>query len=340
MESQQLYIALGFLMACAVSTVTIAAFRLRENVRRKRVDAAIETGDALAMPLTGSVLLFSLYVLFRFIPKSYINVLLSFYLSLISIFALGSFIKPLVRPRVVTGLFCVATAAFYFATNNWVANDVLAFAIAVTAMEAAPISDFTTSFLLLIGLFFYDIFWVFGSDVMLSVATGVDGPIKLVFPQTIFGDHEKKSLLGLGDLIIPGFFITQTLIFSRDHVKRGGLYFYVAIVAYFLSLLNTMIVMVVFKHGQPALLFIVPWLLITFTAVAVVKGDVKAALEFDTMTTFSSTEGTPEGGSAAAKPDSEESIGEMIWESVKELFGFKLDSDAKTATLGEKEKVD
>ena len=33
-------------------------------------------------------------------------------------------------------------------------------------------------------VFFYDIFWVFGTEVMVSVAKGVDGPIKLLFPRS------------------------------------------------------------------------------------------------------------------------------------------------------------
>lgn len=32
--------------------------------------------------------------------------------------------------------------------------------------------------LLLVGLFVYDIFWVFGTDVMVTVAKGLEAPIK------------------------------------------------------------------------------------------------------------------------------------------------------------------
>ena len=34
---------------------------------------------------------------------------------------------------------------------------------------------------LLSGLFFYDIFWVFGTPVMVTVAKSLDAPIKLLF---------------------------------------------------------------------------------------------------------------------------------------------------------------
>lgn len=32
------------------------------------------------------------------------------------------------------------------------------------------------------GLFFYDIFWVYGTDVMVTVAKSLEAPIKLQFP--------------------------------------------------------------------------------------------------------------------------------------------------------------
>ena len=58
--------------------------------------------------------------------------------------------------------------------------------------------------LLLSGLFFYDIFWVFGTPVMVSVAKSLDAPIKLLFPRPdaaagqISGHHRLGSKLGLG----------------------------------------------------------------------------------------------------------------------------------------------
>lgn len=116
---------------------------------------------------------------------------------------------------------------------------------------------------------------------MVTVAKGINAPIKFTFPQTIWGDHEKQSLIGLGDIIVPGIFIAQTLIFSQDCVKRGNFYFKVSMIAYMISLINTVTVMLIFKHGQPALLFIVPWLLFSFIIAACYKGDLYSAWKFD-----------------------------------------------------------
>lgn len=66
--------------------------------------------------------------------------------------------------------------------------------------------------LLLWILFFYDIFWVFASDVMITVAMKFDVPIKLKFPLA----SGKFSILGLGDMVIPGFLLALALKFDID----------------------------------------------------------------------------------------------------------------------------
>ncbi|KAG5490461.1 hypothetical protein JKF63_00581 [Porcisia hertigi] len=332
----QVYIALAFLITCAVGAVGLSAQRCRKMVMKGKSDVALQTDDALFMPLNGSVVLFSIYVSLRFIPKEFFNVLISFYLSLVGMFALHSFVKGYVKPNVLTGLACVLTVFASLFYHSWIAMNVLAFSMAVTTLELLPVHGFATSFVLLLGLFFYDIFWVFGSDVMLIVATGIEGPMKIVFPQTIFGDWSKKSLLGLGDIIVPGLFICQTLVFSKDYVKRGSVYFVTAIIAYTLSLVNTMVVMMIFQHGQPALLFIVPWLLVTFSALVVYNGDIKAAWNFDILSVFPPTCEKP---AEDESPTEEPSLLKFAYEAVLDLFGFEKVVVAKGETAAKlKEK--
>ena len=74
------------------------------------------------------------------------------------------------------------------------------------------IGSYFNAIILLSGLFFYDIFWVFGTDVMVTVAKSFDAPIKLLFPNTI--PSLPPSMLGLGDIVIPGFFIALMLRFD------------------------------------------------------------------------------------------------------------------------------
>ena len=47
-------------------------------------------------------------------------------------------------------------------------------------------------------------FWVFGTDVMVSVAKGLNAPIKILFPKALGVTPVPVSMLGLGDIVIPG----------------------------------------------------------------------------------------------------------------------------------------
>ena len=61
------------------------------------------------------------------------------------------------------------------------------------------IGSFKIAAILLVGLFFYDVFWVFGTPVMVTVAKKLDGPIKLLFPRSLERNEDGKlelSLLG------------------------------------------------------------------------------------------------------------------------------------------------
>nr|CCC89862.1 putative signal peptide peptidase [Trypanosoma congolense IL3000] len=346
-EALQLYVALGYLMISAVVTVYLGSWKLLQETARLKKSSGnhnevMKTGDAMMMPLMGSVVLFSVYVVLKFIPREYINAIISFYLSLFGVFSLGSLVKLYLRPNIFTGVLCCLAGGVYYVTGSWMINNLLATAIAVSAIGSLHLGSFACSFVLLLGLFFYDIFWVFGSDVMLTVASGVDGPIKLLFPRDILDGRRSMTLLGLGDIIIPGFFVGQTLLFSSSYLKKGNLYFNVALIAYTLSLVNTMAVMVIFEHGQPALLFIVPWLLITFVGTAVLKGDCKAAWEY-TSDAVTEPEASPqnEENKIAVKDKhecdtSECSVTTIVIRMTKGLFGWDSEDgehDRKTTKV-------
>jgi hypothetical protein len=89
-----------------------------------------------------------------------------------------------------------------FDTKSWLSNNILGSSMSVLGIELLALGDFLSSCILLFGLFFYDIFWVFaskpvfGANVMVTVAKSFDGPIKLIFPKVyIFSDSFKIFLL-------------------------------------------------------------------------------------------------------------------------------------------------
>ena len=77
---------------------------------------------------------------------------------------------------------CLAVAPVvgaYAYARHWLTNNLMGVAFSLQAIEHISIGSFKIGCILLAGLFFYDIFWVFGTPVMVSVAKNVDGPIKL-----------------------------------------------------------------------------------------------------------------------------------------------------------------
>lgn len=105
----------------------------------------------------------------------------------------------------------------YVYFKNWIYNNILALAFCIHALHSMFIGNFKNGFTLLILLFFYDIFFVFGTDVMLTVAKGINAPIKLMFPKDYSGEKPQFSILGLGDIVIPGIFVSLCLRF--DFIK-------------------------------------------------------------------------------------------------------------------------
>jgi signal peptide peptidase-like protein 2B len=113
----------------------------------------------------------------------------------------------------------------WFFTKNWVLNNVLGICMCFTFLKTIRMNKLLPGLLLLCLLFGYDIFWVFystnftenGDSVMVKVATGFDAPIKILMPHISLWDYpsENCSLLGLGDIVIPGIYIGFLIRFGR-----------------------------------------------------------------------------------------------------------------------------
>lgn len=184
-------------------------------------------------------------------------------------------------------LFCVAVCSIigicHVLNRNWLSNNAFGLAFTLYGIEALHLSSFKGGAVLLAGLFVYDIFWVFATDVMSTVATTVNAPILLMFPQDLLvnglGSSTKFAMLGLGDIVIPGIFLALLLRFGEKYKKKS--YFYVTVGAYAGGLMLTIFVMHYFKAAQPALLYLVPACLGTPTLLAACRGDFKLLWLYD-----------------------------------------------------------
>jgi len=275
--------------------------------------------DAMMFPLIASCALFGLYMIFNIFGKEYINMLLSFYFLVLGIFALSHMVSPLVLKLVPAAVpvipfhlkftqgegeaietvvdykfnthdlvclgLCSVVGVWYILKKHWLANDLLGMAFAVNGVELLHLNNVVTGCILLGGLFFYDIFWVFGTDVMVTVAKSFEAPIKLVFPQDLLENGPMGAtnfaMLGLGDIVIPGIFIALLLRYDNSLKRGSNFYFNATFAAYIAGLLTTIGVMHVFKAAQPALLYLVPACLGVPLFLALVRGDIKTMFQYE-----------------------------------------------------------
>ena len=175
-------------------------------------------------------------------------------------------------------------AVWYLMKKHWVANNLFGMAFAINGVELLHLNSVATGCILLSGLFFYDIFWVFYTEVMVTVAKSFDAPIKLVFPQDFLekGFYGTQfAMLGLGDIVIPGIFIALLLRFDRSLNRQSNSYFNASFAAYIVGMLICLVIMSIFKHAQPVLLYLVPACISFPVILAVIKGDLKKMFAYE-----------------------------------------------------------
>lgn len=188
----------------------------------------------------------------------------------------------------------------------WISLNILGACFCILSISVLKLNSIKIATILLVAIFFYDIFFVFitpfitgGASVMLQVASGSADPsgeeycykypdsrwckgigflpMLFIFPKT--NDYANGSvLLGLGDIILPGFLIAfsarhdEALRLIGAHIANPGVesptkwykgYFFPMLIAYSLGLFFAFLAVILMEQGQPALLYICPICLTT-----------------------------------------------------------------------------
>ncbi|XP_033911781.3 minor histocompatibility antigen H13-like isoform X2 [Acipenser ruthenus] len=314
-------LAYGSLVLMALLPIFFGALRSVNCAKGKNssdMPETITSRDAARFPIIASCTLFGLYLFFKIFSEEYINMLLSMYFFVLGILALSHTISPFVnrlfpenfpnkqyqllftqgsgenKEEIVNyefdtkDLFCLCFSSvvgvWYILKKHWIANNLFGLAFALNGVELLHLNNVSTGCILLGGLFVYDVFWVFGTNVMVTVAKSFEAPIKLVFPQDILEKGlaaNNFAMLGLGDIVIPGIFIALLLRFDVSLNKNSRTYFYTGFLAYIFGLGLTIFVMHTFKHAQPALLYLVPACTGLPFFVALVKGELTEMFRYE-----------------------------------------------------------
>ena len=248
---------------------------------------------------------------------------------------------------------------FNFVSKPWWLTNLFGFSFSYSALQLMSPTTFWTGTLVLTSLFFYDIYFVFFTPMMMTVATKLDVPVKLLIPKPGVKDPTKMELamLGLGDIVLPGMMIGLALRFDlykfylnkqkrrapsksrkdgdsedlslgadtandtsnpqfplaydatglgkAEYVKATGSwgerfwlgnklgdtgsveggkfpkpYFYASVTGYVLGMMCTVCVGQIYKHGQPALLYLVPSVLLSLWGTAWRRGEIQTMWDF------------------------------------------------------------
>ncbi|CAI9159825.1 unnamed protein product [Rangifer tarandus platyrhynchus] len=191
-----------------------------------------------------------------------------------------------VRLNFLSGL-CIAVVVVWVVFRNedrwaWILQDILGIVFCLNLIKTLKLPNFKSSVILL-GLLLYDVFFAFitpfitknGESIMVELAAGPFGnneklPVvirvpKLAYFSVISVCLMPVSILGFGDIIVPGLLIAYCRRFDVD--IGSSIYYVSSTIAYAIGMILTF-VLVLMKKGKPALLYLVPCTLITASLVA------------------------------------------------------------------------
>ncbi|XP_027349464.1 signal peptide peptidase-like 4 [Abrus precatorius] len=203
----------------------------------------------------------------------------------IPFFGAVSYLTLAVTPFCI--VFAVLWGVYRRVSFAWIGQDILGITLIITVLQIVRIPNLKVGTVLLSCAFLYDIFWVFVSkwwfheSVMIVVArgdrSGEDGiPMLLKIPR-LFDPWGGYSIIGFGDIILPGLLVAFSLRYdwlAKKNLRDG--YFLWAMTAYGLGLLITYVALNLMDgHGQPALLYIVPFTLGTFLSLGKKRGELR-----------------------------------------------------------------
>lgn len=265
----------------------------------------------------------------------------------------------LINVAAAVSAFVLALLGIRLRKVPWYLTNLSGFAFCYGSLQFMTPGTSATGSLLLSLLFLYDIYMVFYTPMMVTVATKLDVPIKLLFPRPDDGTCPKPigispesqemaeyqkclakkrtmAMLGLGDIVVPGIMIAYALRFDLyNHYRMIGKtkgssrkdnkpdanaalnndkpiyssargmwaerfytsrrlwsntlvaksfpkpYFNATLCGYIVGLVMTVVIMQVYKHAQPALLYLVPGVLSTFWGVAIWRGELQILWQYD-----------------------------------------------------------
>ena len=289
----------------------------------------IKRKDAILYAFKGSLILLGIYISLKIFNHNFINFIFDIYFIYYNTYSISCFIKgkisyiPYLRkynninlltikkiPLIKESSIMISQLDFllyiigffisipYYISKNWKLNNLIGIILSLNSMENIFLGEFKIGIILFFSLFIYDIFFVYFTNVMSKIIIDLDIPILLKFPNKKIPVLKSDfSTIGLGDIIIPGIFISLMLRFDiiqliNKNKKLNQLrmsylnlkYFFNSLIGYFTGIFFSISTMIIFNHAQPALLFIVPIILFIIFFTSLIFNEFTTIWNFNEIT--------------------------------------------------------
>ena len=150
---------------------------------------------------------------------------------------------------------------------NWVLMDIMAVVICIFFFVEIPPIPMKATLVVGSGIMIFDFFIVYFSDRMMTLAhTAIESraPVMIAWPEG-GSDMANFGAIGLGDIIIPAYILKQ--IWFRAKQKNRMRWITICVLAYFMGVAGAFVASNHFSAGQPALVFIIPSLLLAIAGI-------------------------------------------------------------------------
>ena len=306
---EALVVAYSSMLIMAITPIIIGsirsvAFHIMERDSGKKLEDTdiITKKKALLFPFYASAVLVSFYLIFKYLPPDIVNLIISLVFTWLGVVSMSFFIEqsivnrgfpqvvlfslfgtPITALTILSFVFSSLFGGWYYMEKHWVANNLFGLTLATSAIESIPIQSVSVASIMMGGLFIYDVFWVFGTDVMVTVAKSFDAPIKLMFPLDFLDlgfSGSTHTMLGLGDIVVPGLLIALFCRYDNSLKAGSKFYFFTSLISYIFGMIVTVIILQTFQAAQPALLYLVPACLGIPLITAFLCGDLETMLKY------------------------------------------------------------
>jgi minor histocompatibility antigen H13 len=302
------------------------------KIQASEKPSILTINDVLKYPIYGSGIMLVLHFLIKKVDAHQVNMLLHLYFSYLGTISLKQAIFYIMNLRpslaslkytptillnrikimgfsynlsmldTVAFFFSAIIVAFYVFTGTWVSNNLIAYSFVFYILQNFYIGRFSTAIGMLVSCALYDAFWLYGTSVSYEVIKYINIPIFLKFQYFSDAGVKQHLIMGIGDVIIPGLFITMLFRFEflshiYTHKEKTKCkadecipksvsdfkkpIFFTTLICYMLSLRGAIYIMANFKVSLPALFLTGPACILSTVMMCIIYGKLPMMCGFE-----------------------------------------------------------